>query len=707
VKRCEICDSRITKKSESKDSCADTIHLDDIEQSPKKKVSRALHKLQSHMKPGMRMHYASSGGRESLKRCSRIGSEDRICARTLVGRVMEENWETPAGFDTFVGDDAEEDRGRSEKGERLLGVQLKARKKDSNEDDVDRDLGGIDVSYDLLRQSSDDNVVNANPRKADSFCRKLSAEKRDTVDENAQNDNQSPSQSGHAQDDLSNQNQIKRRAASGPWDCAMCSFQNPWLRAVCSMCFSPRSSARGSSEVANGHQGQSPPLHMAAQLKQELHLKKKLENKRRAALEALARVATSSLQSELPFSPVLSEMRRRDLESKLAESKSKRVCTEQSKDRSTSSDGRRHQMRPPLPPHNVRFSSAFEVGALLKYAFEDENQSLIWYLGIVLETWPRGPWYKMLFEDGEYLWVYLDAPSENRLWAGIKSALREAEMVRFEHNLELASPGEVARLHTQLTGKNHSGSFPSNPGRKQGRPRKYPNVSSDAGIAESSGNIDIDDELSIVAAEEAPPNWSHPPSVNSLDPTPVESSSVESSYSSIHKLAPREQLRRQMIARSGHRGSYDTQNLRRMPKREISMLTMNNGELFAMLRSDEAVVTGSEDTSAGSAHWVACDQCSKWRRVSKSTFQRNQAPKAQWSCEQNLDDPSRASCNTPEEAEDDEVDGAAAVAKPTEQPSSLDVASGPLSKSKPWILSADEAYCACLKVRFEESRSLF
>jgi hypothetical protein len=47
------------------------------------------------------------------------------------------------------------------------------------------------------------------------------------------------------------------------------------------------------------------------------------------------------------------------------------------------------------------------------------------------------------------------------------------------------------------------------------------------------------------------------------------------------------------------------------------------------------------------------------------------------------------------------------VVKPPEQSSSIDIASGPLSKSRPWILSADEAYCACLKVSTEETWLLF
>jgi hypothetical protein len=274
-------------------------------------------------------------------------------------------------------------------------------------------------------------------------------------------------------------------------------------------------------------------------------------------------------------------------------------------------------------------------------------------------------------------------------------------MVRFEHNLELASPGEVVRLHKQL--KKRSNSLPIDPGRKQGRPRKHANIASDAGSASGNVDIHVENEFIIVAAEGAPPNWSHPPSVDSLDPTPVNSISL----TSVHQLVTREQLRRQMSTRNSTSASGRTQNLRRMPKREISMLAMQNGELFAVLRNEEAVITGSEEAFAGAAHWVACDRCSKWRRVSESTFRRNQASDAQWLCEQNTDDPSRAACNAPEEKEDDDAGSVAAVAKPPEQYFSIDIASGPYSKSRPWILSADEAYCACLKVSTEETWLLF
>ena len=775
VKRCEMCDARASRKSQLKDSKAGSRGVDSgtVEQSSKKKLSRALLNLQSHMEPASSMLHASGIGRELIKNRARAIGEGSARGEVLqrsvendegilvdgaeaesdldsdtddddvevekegcVAREHNEfqsprkiilmsnsgHFKSSSAYDKNEGLDMSDRRrilgdsfrngprrapviGRSEipdpirdNGEKHARMKRTGANENGSDDDND-------AREDNLVGNLDDDefgVVARGDYDETGSDEELTASHHTSQRKQSQRRRQSPSQPGHNQEDLSSQ---KRRAASGPWDCPMCSFQNPWLRSVCSMCFSPRSSARGSSEVAMGNQGQSPPLLMAAQLKQELHLKKKLENKRRAALRTLARVAASSLASELPFSPVFSEKRRRELESQIDEGKSKRVCSEQTKDRNTSADGRRHHMRPPLPPPTTRSSSTFEVGALLKYAFEDENQTWIWYLGIVLETWPRCPWYKMLFEDGENLWVYLDGPSEGRLWAGIKPILRSAEMVRFEHNLELASPGEVVRLHKQL--KKRSSSLPINPGRKQGRPRKHANIASDAGSAEGSGKMERDDEFSIVAAEEAPPNWSHPPSVNSLDPTPVKSSASASSYSSIHKLVPREQLRRQTSVRSSQRSSEHFQNLRRMPKREVSMLTMRNGELFAVLRNDEAVVTGSEEAFAGSAHWVACDRCSKWRRVSESTFRRNQASDAQWLCEQNTDDPSRAACNAPEEKEDDDAGSVPAVVKPPEQSSSIDIASGPLSKSRPWILSADEAYCACLKVSTEETWLLF
>jgi hypothetical protein len=338
----------------------------------------------------------------------------------------------------------------------------------------------------------------------------------------------------------------------------------------------------------------------------------------------------------------------------------------------------------------------------------------------------RSPWFKVLFEDGENLWVYLDAPSKDRLWAGIKPALRAAENVRFEHNLELASPGAVARLHKKLARVAATSDLEiiaavSNPGRKLGRPRKH---AASVGDADVGTNAEVDDEFGIMAADEPPPNWSHPPSVNSLDPTSVETFSSAAPSTPNRKHVPREKPQRQTSARNQDGRKHITK-LKSMPKREVSMLTMRNGELFAVLRSDEAVITGIKPRSrhgaaeravesadaepgqviVGSAHWVACDRCLKWRRVSELTFEQSQASDAQWFCEQNVDDPSRAACTAPEETEDDgesvqvPVELSAEDAAPKEN-------TGSASASHPWILSAEEAYCACLKVEQRKEISL-
>jgi hypothetical protein len=70
-----MCDARITKKVLVSGSITNTQHLDSsiVKQSPKKKLSRALLKLQSHMKPASRTHHASSNGRNSF---SHVYSDD-------------------------------------------------------------------------------------------------------------------------------------------------------------------------------------------------------------------------------------------------------------------------------------------------------------------------------------------------------------------------------------------------------------------------------------------------------------------------------------------------------------------------------------------------------------------------------------------------------------------------------------------------------
>ena len=239
--------------------------------------------------------------------------------------------------------------------------------------------------------------------------------------------------------------------------------------------------------------------------------------------------------------------------------------------------------------------------------------------------------------------------------------------------------------------------------------------------ASSERNAECDDEFGIAAADEAPPNWSHPPSVNSLDPTSTES--FVAALSTVYRKGVQSpQPQRQVSARNHHHGGQQITKLRRMPKREVSLLSMQNGELYALLRSDEVWVTGvkprsrhltagraaAEQAAAlaaaapvqfviGSAHWVACDRCGKWRRVSELTFEQSQASDAEWFCEQNLDNPSLASCDAPEEAEDEgelvQVPPPANTGAPSKDNE------GPASSQLPWIFSAEEAYCACLKVR--------
>ena len=111
-----------------------------------------------------------------------------------------------------------------------------------------------------------------------------------------------------------------------------------------------------------------------------------------------------------------------------------------------------HCHGPPLQQQRDYAATKFETGTLIRYAFQDEDKAWVWYVGMVTGAWRRQSWYKVVFEDGEQLWLRLDPLSQGRLWKDIKVTNTSAavEMARFERNLEAASPVALEQLRVDL-----------------------------------------------------------------------------------------------------------------------------------------------------------------------------------------------------------------------------------------------------------------
>ena len=295
----------------------------------------------------------------------------------------------------------------------------------------------------------------------------------------------------------------RRRGTGGPWACRMCSFENPWLNAACEMCMSPRPNARTSDSdkepVGHGARGRGSDVSSLSaacdalyhqtdllsssslasdnlveqQRKREAKLKRKLEATRRANLKALchyaAMVSRGGVGSDgLPS--IISDAQgsgASDDSVKTAQRGCGRPRGKASKENSqgTSATGRGHGGGASLhlnvttlhshglPLKQQHHTAAeFETGTLIRYAFQDEDKAWVWYVGMVTGAWCRQPWYKVMFEDGEQLWVRLDPPSWGRMWKDIEvtSTSAAVETARFERNLEAASPVALEQLRIDL-----------------------------------------------------------------------------------------------------------------------------------------------------------------------------------------------------------------------------------------------------------------
>jgi hypothetical protein len=149
-----------------------------------------------------------------------------------------------------------------------------------------------------------------------------------------------------------------------------------------------------------------------------------------------------------------------------------------------------------------------------------------------------------MFEDGEQLWVYLDRASHGSMWTSIETGDELiSEIAQFERDLRAAYPGALKKLtagleasckeQPQISRKRYT--VPADVGLVKPDKNIIPVRVFSAAVSvlsrskkelqelerASSANIEVVDELSIEACPAPPLDWSHPPSVNSLEPTEV------------------------------------------------------------------------------------------------------------------------------------------------------------------------------------------
>jgi hypothetical protein len=441
-------------------------------------------------------------------------------------------------------------------------------------------------------------------------------------------------------------NRSKRRAAGGPWNCAACSFENVWLDVSCQMCSSPRPSVRTVESVRH-----SPDSSDKTTLSDDRLLsiveqqKRRIEgarlaarwhhkvSKQHASLKALARLASSTLSSSFETtagefgSLLLTEdalvrsgtFKRRGKEETVCGPLNATLRKQPSRNLSSISKNRSSndlsdRSKPRILDSTSSTSMPLKTGSLVKYAFQTETREWLWYLGLIQSVWHNNnSWFKVMFEDGEQLWVRLDTASQGRLWATVDDSESLKETLRFEEHLELASPGTVAKLRADMTSStiskidhlhsSHPRSSSQDDYKKRGRcvsysqcfsleshnsspPRKKKKPLHRHDIYE-----DIDDELAITSCSRPPDNWSHPPSVNALEPsgvTIIAASADNCTHKSKNSNEPpgtsqgnAKRWRSQTDVPSSITAASKT-----IPKRKINILKLTNGEYFAILEVD-------------------------------------------------------------------------------------------------------------------------
>ena len=278
----------------------------------------------------------------------------------------------------------------------------------------------------------------------------------------------------------------KRRAASGPWACPACSFENAWLETTCQICLSPRPSVRSDPEQTLHSDAKERHAQMVRDQQHE-YKQKRLGAKHRTSIKALARLASSSLSPDFVW-PLddATEPTPRCQKSKNKDSSATSLNARKTK----ALDARPGRGGPKRPARLTNITAGGEVkpstgqmvgknrrvsrscnqeeastcaskedfrcslrpGMLIHYAFQEGKMEWVWYKGMILCGWrsSKSAWKKVMFEDGEQLWVLLDRASNGRLWKTINAQDMVKVVNDFEQTLSLVSPKSLTSLKSEL-----------------------------------------------------------------------------------------------------------------------------------------------------------------------------------------------------------------------------------------------------------------
>jgi len=256
----------------------------------------------------------------------------------------------------------------------------------------------------------------------------------------------------------------RRRGAGGPWACHICSFENPWLNAACEICLALRPSARegaatGGRNLDSGRSQQHPadflldPTSFVAsehlveqQRKHEAKLKRKLDSTRRTNLKALCRYAAMLSRGEIGSNG----------QPLFAAGSNESSTGDRSKPTRGRPRGKKAKVKGQRQEHGdsqAHCDAEFVPGSLIRYAFQNEENAWVWYMGMVTSAWHKQSWHKVMFEYGEQMWVRLDSMSRGCMWKAVlpaSSAHVAVETARFERSLAAASPEALEQLRIDL-----------------------------------------------------------------------------------------------------------------------------------------------------------------------------------------------------------------------------------------------------------------
>mmetsp|Transcript_1071 Transcript_1071/g.1370 ORF Transcript_1071/g.1370 Transcript_1071/m.1370 type:complete len:745 (+) Transcript_1071:57-2291(+) len=97
------------------------------------------------------------------------------------------------------------------------------------------------------------------------------------------------------------------------------------------------------------------------------------------------------------------------------------------------------------------FPRMLTPGSLIKYAFLDDCQAVIWYSGVVGIGVKEHLFQDVLFDDGEQMYVQLDAESKNIYWKEIRKQSETKERKKFDAIVRVLNSVALNKLNFELS----------------------------------------------------------------------------------------------------------------------------------------------------------------------------------------------------------------------------------------------------------------